>query len=296
VVVLFLLSAALLAGTTSIKSNGIARTDDLRHDHRRRLTTDQTKNNEEFLQETRDTHIPLFELSDITVIGPSSFPKPNALAAKGSPSSTDEIVNYLSPAFGTHRPNEDAVFLFAAEYALPIYVLFLSTLRETGYTGDVVIAISKLDYNDRYIKDYLESDPHIIIYVSEFTCFNAEMETVASMKGGIRVCKCHNLYGRRKQGEEAVTPLEDPRQARTVPTTRYELYWIWIVHYSKHSWIMMIDARDTVFQKNPFDFVPREPDETRKDGLLILFGVFSSFSASVHHQLCVKSMISSTLS
>jgi hypothetical protein len=181
----------------------------------------------------------------------------------------------LSPAFGTHRPNEDAVFLFAAEYALPIYVLFLSTLRETGYTGDVVIAISKLDYNDRYIKDYLESDPHIIIYVSEFTCFNAEMETVASMKGGIRVCKCHNLYGRRKQGEEAVTPLEDPRQARTVPTTRYELYWIWILHYSKHSWILMIDARDTVFQKNPFDFVPREPDETRKDGLLILFGVSS---------------------
>jgi hypothetical protein len=64
VVVLFLLSAALLFGTASLKSNGIARTaDHLDHDvslpQHRRLRTDQVevKNNEEFLQKTRHTHL-----------------------------------------------------------------------------------------------------------------------------------------------------------------------------------------------------------------------------------------------
>jgi hypothetical protein len=120
--------------------------------------------------------------------------------------------------------------------------------------------------------------------------------------------KCHNLYGRRNtQGEEAAvtTPLEDPRQACTVPTMCYELYWIWILHYSKHSWIMMIDARDTVFQKNPFDLLCAKRTRRNTKGwpldplwgefvLLysIAFIVFSSFSASVRRQLCLTSMIS----
>jgi hypothetical protein len=110
----------------------------------------------------------------------------------------------------------------------------------------------------------------------EFVCLNAEGEQVDSMKGGIRVCQCHNLYGYQTTGNGADAtkiPLPDPRPARTVPTTRYELYWIWAEHYDKHSWIMLIDARDTVFQTNPFLQVPRETHLERTDGRLFFFGV-----------------------
>jgi hypothetical protein len=226
------------------------------------------EDNAEFLKQTLHSHLPMFQSSEFSVVGPTAFPKPNAVAAE---SPDDEIVNYLSPTFGTHRKDQDAVLIFAAEYSVNTYILFLSTLRETGFEGDVVVAVSKLDYQDKWVKEFLENDPHIIVYVIEFTCFNAENETVDSMKGGIRVCKCHNLYGRRQQGE--ITPLPDPRPPRTGQTTRYELYWMWALQYSKHSWLMLVDVRDTVFQSNPFLQVPREPNPDREDGVLLFFGV-----------------------
>ena len=71
------------------------------------------------------------------------------------------------------------------------------------------MAISNLDYQKKDIKEYLEHDPHVVVYVLEFTCFNAENLAVDSMKGGIRVCKSDNLFGRKQNG--MVTPLADPR-------------------------------------------------------------------------------------
>jgi hypothetical protein len=277
-----LLLAAQPSSVSTTAGDGTATTTDASDNNslsHRRLV-EQVEDNEEFLKQTLNLHLPMFQSSEYAVIGPTSFPKPSAKAAE-SRTRTDEIVNYFSPTFGTHRYDQDAVLLFAAEYDLKTYILFLSTLRETGYSGDVVMAISKLDWADQYVRDYLSHDPHVIVYVAAFTCYNAENEAVDSMKGGMRVCKCHNLYGRKeKKGDkDKITPLQDPRPARTVPTTRYELYWIWATHYSKHSWLMLIDARDSVFQTNPFDRVPREPDPNRGDGLLFFFGVrFSRYS------------------
>jgi hypothetical protein len=240
--------------------------------HRRRLL-ETPLDNEEFLKQTAEQHSPLFQESEFTVVGPSAFPKPTRKAVLKFGIPEDEIVNNLSPTSGTHRHDQDAIFLFAAEYSLNTYILFLSSLRETGYDGDVVLAISKHDYNDQKIRDYLEADPHAIVYVIEYTCFNFEMEQVDSVKGGMRVCQCDFLYGRKKSGSDDVDPLKDPREARTVATTRYEIYSIWADHYAKHSWLMLIDARDTVFQSNPFENVPRESDPDRESGVLFFFGV-----------------------
>ena len=306
--------------------------------------------NDTFLQRTSDAHLPLFHVSDMyTTIGPTSFPKPNEIAWKmipkdvivsdnNNPKSTTtttttttrtvKLVNNFKPTIGKHRTDQDAIFIFAAEYNLNTYLLFLSTLQETKYVGDVVIAISNMDYQDTSIRQYLESfsssdtddnghnTMNIVVYVLDgLECYNAEMQIVDSMKGGIRVCQLNNLYGyttvvstTKTTGDAdngaangngngnvdsgvIIIPLKDPRPARTVPTTRYELYWIWIQHYNSHQWIMLIDARDTIFQSNPFINLPRrrqqvvvggDDDESssssgRSSGRLYFFGVSFSF-------------------
>jgi hypothetical protein len=285
VVRLALVSVALLVATTVLlfQPQPLSSSSFPSH-HRRRLLGEEGWD----LQATLNLHLPMFQTADFKALGPTSFPKPTDMAKAGN---GEEIVPYLKPSFGTHRHDQDSVFLFAAEYPLATYVLFLATLRATGYDGDVVVAISKHDYGDQQIRQYLQDDPHVIAYVIEYTCFNAENEAVDSVKGGMRVCQAHNLYGSRHHNVKETssstgtgTPILDPRPPRTVPTTRYEIYWIWAQYYSKHSWIMLIDARDTAFQTNPFDKVPR--DETDRDsGVLFFFGVRTKPNHTIPYHL-----------
>jgi hypothetical protein len=219
--------------------------------HRRLATSEKTV--------TSAVH--LFTPAEFTVVGPSVFPKPSALLG-------EEATPYMMPTYGQHRPDQDAVFVFAAEYNLNTYLCFVESLRKTGFHGDVVFAVSILDVKQNGVQDYLSKTSGIVTYVLELSCFNAEMEATSSSKGGMRVCQLHNLYGNAK-GE----PLPDPREARTIATTRYELYWLWSLHYKEHQWIMLLDARDSYFQSNPFDTVPRETEEDRPNGLLHFFGV-----------------------
>jgi hypothetical protein len=262
VVRLALVSAALLVATTVLLFQ--QQQFSSFPSHRRLLGEDGWD-----LQATLKLHLPMFETADFKALGPTSFPKPTAMAKAGK---GEEIVPYLKPTFGTHRHDQDSVFLFAAEYPLATYVLFLSTLRATGYDGDVVVAISKHDYGDQDIRQFLQDDPRVIAYVIEYTCLNAENEEVDSVKGGMRVCQAHNLFGKHVKDKDTTKPILDPRPPRTVPTTRYEIYWIWAQYYSKHSWIMLIDARDTAFQTNPFQQVPRDLTD-RDSGVLFFFGV-----------------------
>lgn len=255
------------------------------------IATDLPLNNSEFLRAMDQDHLPMFKLSGYTVLGTSSFPKPSAMAERiplnESISTASLIVPYLKPVHGAHRATADAVFLFAAEYPLSSYILFIGSLRQTGYDGDIVIAISKLDWNEKEVRAYLSHDPHVIVYAIHFSCFNAEWEPVTSVKGGMRVCQCHHLYGRQqvvegdtssiKQRKTIVVPLPDPREPRTIATTRYELYWIWVQAYNPSVWMLLIDARDSWFQTNPFDDLPRQVEgKGRKavtSGQLYLFGV-----------------------
>jgi hypothetical protein len=250
-----------------------------------------------------DPHLALFQLSDYTVLGPSQFPTPTQFiqtklqapleGQKGAP--RIEVTPLLQPTLGQHRADQDAVFVFASEYELSIYQGFILSLRKTGYQGDIVLAVSPLDMaakgakptttRQEQVQEFFASDPHVIIYVVPFVCFNAEGEAVDSAKGGIRVCQCHVLYGSRnvtvadpkdKKAHDVIGPwqaLDDFRVARPVATTRYELYWIWSLQYNKHSWIMLVDARDTYFQTDPFAAVPREPNLERNSGVIFFFGV-----------------------
>lgn len=205
---------------------------------------------------------------DVRVLGPTVFPEPLDLAKK---SGDDVIVVAIEPVIGTHHPEKDAIIAFASEYPLNNYVVFIESLRDNGYTGDIVLSVSHFDLNDTEIREYLSSDPGVVIYAPDTTCFNAEGEAVPSIKGGSRVCSTHHLFGRR-DSHGKVTPLKDPRPPRTIANTRYEIYWTMLTKYNPQSWVLVVDARDTVFQADPFIHVPRKTDPTGKSGLLYFFG------------------------
>lgn len=83
-------------------------------------------------------HLELFHHHpDVEVIGPNRFPKPTELLP--------DVVPYLKPYHGAHRPDQDAVVAYAAEYPLSNYIAFIESLRDSGFTGDVVLALSPLD-------------------------------------------------------------------------------------------------------------------------------------------------------
>ena len=203
----------------------------------------------------------LFTPASFTTVGPTVFPKPSDMLGEGARPN-------LQPTFGQHRPDVDAVFVFAAEYGLDTYLCFVKSLRRTGFTGDIVLAVSVLDIAANGVKEFFTTTQHVVTYVIQLSCFNAENEATTSAKGGMRVCQLHHLYA-DAQG----VPQKDPREPRTIATTRYELYWLWSLHYKPHVWIMLIDARDSYFQKNPFETVPRDTDPNKKNGILHFFGV-----------------------
>ena len=260
--------------------------------HGRRLSMEAEEEDDEFVAGIKEKHYPLFEVSDtFRVIGPSVFPKPTWMYDSDSDEETtethkeeDEIVTYLQPTSGKHRPDKDSVLVFAAEYKFETYLVFFMTLWETGFTGDIVVGISSMDWKDKSIRKFLEywkndeNDKNkmtVVVYVVPYHCYNLQGEVQESHKGGMRVCQCHNMFGRKDAATGTVKALADKRHGRTAQTIRYELYWLWSEHYNPNQWILLIDARDTIFQETPFARVPRRSlSQTRNDegGTLVFFG------------------------
>jgi hypothetical protein len=263
-------------------------------------------------------HLQLFHHHpDVAVIGPNRFPRPTEYLPMED-GENEIIVPYLTPFHGSHRPEMDAVVAYAAEYPLSNYMTFIESLREAGFTGDIVLAVSPLDVRNYYcfavfcrlrggkkcchpscrlfllsrsnnqstfyeiydiqakkedVWNYLtEPNNHIVIYTPTLTCYTAEREEVDSAKGGSRTCVADHLYGTRNGATGDIVPIADPRTPRTVQTLRYEVYWLMVQTISPHSWILLVDARDTVFQTDPFISLPRQTDISAQTGLLYFFG------------------------
>jgi hypothetical protein len=93
-----------------------------------------------------------------------------------------------------------------------------------------------------------------------------------------QMCQLTNVYGWKDELGKVIRTARDPRPGRVVATLRYEWYWIWSLQYNAHSWLMLIDARDTYFQTNPFVKLPRRQHNsansaiTVDSGLLYMFG------------------------
>ena len=177
----------------------------------------------------------------------------------------------LKPAFGSHRPASDAILVFAEGYDLSIYLALVESLISTGYSGDLVLSISNEEKLKPGVKDYLQSKNsksggvNIVAYMVNWSCFKQSGEVASGSNEGINHCKMDNAFG-----DASGNPISDPRDPRPVATARYEIYWMWSLHYNKESWLMLIDARDVWFQLQPFEELT---NQGKVSGELHLFGV-----------------------
>jgi hypothetical protein len=243
-------------------------------------TVDSVRQWKPTVHEPEEATAQLFEPSAaIAVNGPSHFPKPTRKI-------DDNVTVIVEPVIGKHRPDSDAIFAYAEGYQLSYYMMFLETLAQTGFAGDVVLAIADESYvrDDvvDYLKTYADHDdpvrPSVVVYQVPLDCdgepdgSNRRTVTKRGDTNPFQMCRLSHVYGWKDELGQVVATAHDPREGRVVATLRYEWYWIWSASYSPHSWLMLLDSRDSFFQSNPFDSVPRETDLSRKNGLLYLFG------------------------
>ena len=210
----------------------------------------------------------LFEISEeLEVIGPSQFPKPTSLL------NDPNVVVIVEPTFGKHRPDQDVVMAYAEGYTLPYYMCFIETLRDTGFKGDIVLAIASRSLLERDVEDYLRSKENVVVYIHELECYESDGVTPSprlKKRGTLdifQMCHLPHVYGWKDEEGNVIKTAKDPRIGRVVATLRYEWYWIWSMQYNPESWIMLVDARDSFFQTDPFKGLPRN-----QNGLLYFFG------------------------
>lgn len=198
-----------------------------------------------------------------------TFPEPSRLAGENA-------VPVLEPTFGTHRPEVDAVFAFADGYSLSQYLGFVESLLATGFTGDIVLAVSHKKALKWGVEEYLRSRSTVVVYEIEWECWDSSNDPVKSdTKEGMHMCSfAHGPYGvpDEETGGNSIRVTDDPRKARPIATARYELYWMWSKKYDGNRWIMLIDARDTWFQSDPFNgLVHADAEDLKKKGGELFF-------------------------
>ena len=171
-----------------------------------------------------------------------------------------------SPGEATlHNSEADAVFGFAEGYRLNTYAGFVESLKATGYRGDVVLSVSSTDRLATGVQKYmyLNADHgaiNLVYYAIDWTCWKKNGDRIAARGGrtttnnGFSDCQINDLYG------DGSKVFDDPRQPRPVATARYELYWAFCLRYAQYSRILLIDVRDTYFQRSPFDDLPVTTD------------------------------------
>jgi len=127
----------------------------------------------------------------IKVVAPTMFAKPTHIFRENHNSNNSRNVTVVAePTFGRHRSNVDAVFVYAEGYVLKYYRFFLETLVDSGFEGDVVLAISEERMAKPMVVDYLKSYSeeiekkshdgdgkgllNVIVYMPALQCYDRE--------------------------------------------------------------------------------------------------------------------------
>ena len=116
-------------------------------------------------------------------------------------------------------------------YRIIDYVRFVGSLRRTGYSGDVVLAVAA--QMDERSKQFLMA-MDVIAYPVAFNC---------SKGGSIK----HSMECDWHPDQDMPLPLA---------VIRHELYLSWASLYSQRSRLLILDFRDTFFQRDPFESLP----------------------------------------
>eukprot|EP00607_Mallomonas_marina_P010783 CAMPEP_0182422184 /NCGR_PEP_ID=MMETSP1167-20130531/7784_1 /TAXON_ID=2988 /ORGANISM="Mallomonas Sp, Strain CCMP3275" /LENGTH=424 /DNA_ID=CAMNT_0024599995 /DNA_START=277 /DNA_END=1548 /DNA_ORIENTATION=- len=140
------------------------------------------------------------------------------------------VTNGMKPLFGMKHEGGDAIFALACKYPKQFYQRFVGSVREAGYTGDVVLAVSPPSQMKPGVKEYLQ-ETRVVAYGFEVDCEGPDN------------CKLKDEF----------LGYPDPRPYRTFANIRYALYEYWLTYYTDRSYILILDFRDTFFQRDPFE-------------------------------------------
>jgi len=139
------------------------------------------------------------------------------------------VKNGFKPLWNKQHEGGDAIFALACNYKIRYYQRFVGTLRQVGYTGDIVLGVSPLAKMAPGVAGYLQ-ETNVTAYPFEVTCTKKDN------------CKFNDY----------VLGYPDPRPYRTFANIRYALYEYWLNFYGPQSYILILDFRDTFFQDHPF--------------------------------------------
>jgi hypothetical protein len=136
----------------------------------------------------------------------------------------------IQPLFKMKHQGGDAIFALACNYPKLFYQRFVGSLRKSGYEGDIVLAVSPIKKMKPGVEKYLKQTK-VLSYAFDVDCIGKDN------------CKLRDDF----------LGYPDPRPHRTFANIRYALYEYWLQYYSAQSYILILDFRDTFFQKDPFE-------------------------------------------
>ncbi|GFH45522.1 hypothetical protein CTEN210_01996 [Chaetoceros tenuissimus] len=160
-----------------------------------------------------------------------------------------------SPTLGKHRPDADVIMSMVYGYKLEQIVIFITSLVETGYQGDIVIGTGKDP--DEEMKDFFNfyaENHHLVVYELPLKC--------CCPRAG-HPCHVLNMYEGINENipQSSWQKLKDHRTKRLAAVIRYEYYYEWSMLYQSKSRILVSDGRDVYFQRDPFQQLPYEDME-----------------------------------
>lgn len=204
------------------------------------------------------------------VFGGHDLDPPYTLAAVASRDALlDEQLDVeiaLEPDMGSHRYNQDAVFAVVNKMEYDEIVLFVTTLRQSGFLGDIVLSANIYLTSDETNSPGWTSGSQLndIGKLLRYYCLRSVGVIVYG--GVIRNAVTHNTFSNQMDVKkdyvylrglyrikDTQDILEDERISRSLGVARFELYWVWSKKYSPSSTILLIDAQDSYFQMGAFD-------------------------------------------
>ena len=137
-----------------------------------------------------------------------------------------------------HDPGADAVMGLGFYPSVAQFQYFVGSLRKTGFRGDIVMAVGPRKKLKRKVEEYLRNQ-RVLSYPFEYSCSQKGMSRrrLLATPGG---CVLDDWY---VDG--------DARGPRPLALARYEMYETWLRQYSSTSYALVLDTRDTFFQRDP---------------------------------------------
>jgi hypothetical protein len=175
----------------------------------------------------------------------------------------------IQPTLGKHTYSQDAIFVIANTDDFETYVLFLNTLRTSGFQGDVVLSVPKLSTLSEPLLTFLKfhsnhyglvlyddvirlehNDAQVILNETHSNDNHDDSSCTVYLKGIYGYSTSTSSTSSSSTTSSHHPPLEDMRPPRALGIAKYELYWIWSKQYSSTSHILLLDTiHDVYFQQ-----------------------------------------------